>query len=188
VKANSVQELIALAKASPGKLTFASSSVGAAPHLAGELLKRMAGIDIVHVPYKGSGPATTDLIGGHVTMMMDSMPSSIAHVKSGSSRCSAYRPRSERHRSRIADDRGIASRIRHRDVVRRLGASEDAEGDRQQGLERNRERTEARRPERAPRRTRRGGRRQHARGVRRLLRERIQRWAKVVKDSGAKLD
>jgi len=83
VKANSVRELIALAKASPGKLTFASSSVGAAPHLAGELLKRMAGIDIVHVPYKGSGPATTDLIGGHVTMMIDSMPSSIAHVKSG---------------------------------------------------------------------------------------------------------
>jgi tripartite-type tricarboxylate transporter receptor subunit TctC len=83
VRANSVKELIALAKASPGKLTFASSSVGAAPHLAGELLKRMAGIDIVHVPYKGSGPATTDLIGGHVTMMMDSMPSSIAHVKSG---------------------------------------------------------------------------------------------------------
>jgi tripartite-type tricarboxylate transporter receptor subunit TctC len=83
VQANSVKELIALAKANPGKLTFASSSVGAAPHLAGELLKRMAGIDIVHVPYKGSGPATTDLIGGHVTMMIDSMPSSIAHVKSG---------------------------------------------------------------------------------------------------------
>jgi len=83
VQANSVKELIALAKANPGKLTFASSSVGAAPHLAGELLKRMAGIDIVHVPYKGSGPATTDLIGGHVTMMIDSVPSSIAHVKSG---------------------------------------------------------------------------------------------------------
>jgi len=83
VQANSVKELIALAKASPGKLTFASSSVGAAPHLAGELLKRMAGIDIVHVPYKGSGPAMTDLIGGHVTMMIDSMPSSIPHVKSG---------------------------------------------------------------------------------------------------------
>ena len=83
VPANSVKELIALAKANPGKLSFASSSVGAAPHLAGELLKRMAGIDIVHVPYKGSGPATTDLIGGHVTMMIDSMPSSIAHVKSG---------------------------------------------------------------------------------------------------------
>jgi tripartite-type tricarboxylate transporter receptor subunit TctC len=83
VQANSVKELIALAKANPGKLTFASSSVGAAPHLAGELLKRMAGIDIVHVPYKGSGPATTDLIGGHVTMMIDSMPSSIGHVKSG---------------------------------------------------------------------------------------------------------
>lgn len=83
VPANSVKELIALAKASPGKLAFASSSIGAAPHLAGELLKRMAGIDIVHVPYKGSGPATSDLIGGHVTMMIDSMPSSIAHVKAG---------------------------------------------------------------------------------------------------------
>ena len=83
VPANSVKELIALAKASPGRLTFASSSVGAAPHLAGELLKRMAGVDIVHVPYKGSGPATADLIGGHVTMMIDSMPSSISHVKAG---------------------------------------------------------------------------------------------------------
>ena len=83
VAANSFKELIALAKAHPGKLTFASSSVGGAPHLAGELLKRMAGIDIVHVPYKGSGLATTDLIGGHVTMMIDSIPSSIAHVKAG---------------------------------------------------------------------------------------------------------
>jgi tripartite-type tricarboxylate transporter receptor subunit TctC len=67
----------------PGKLTFASSSIGAAPHLAGELLKTMAGIDIVHVPYKGSGPAITDLVGGQITMMIDSMPSSIAHVKAG---------------------------------------------------------------------------------------------------------
>jgi tripartite-type tricarboxylate transporter receptor subunit TctC len=83
VPANSVSDLIVLAKASPGKFSFASSGVGAAPHLAGELLKSMAGVDILHVPYKGSGPALNDLLGGHVTMMIDSMPSSMAQVQSG---------------------------------------------------------------------------------------------------------
>ena len=67
VGAKSVKELIALAKASPGKLTFASSGIGAPPHLAGELLKTMAGIDMIHVPYKGTGPALSELIGGQVT-------------------------------------------------------------------------------------------------------------------------
>ena len=83
VPANSVGELIGLAKASPGKLNFASSGVGAAPHLAGELLKSMTGTDIVHVPYKGSSPAITDVVAGHVTMMIDSMPSSMGQVKAG---------------------------------------------------------------------------------------------------------
>jgi tripartite-type tricarboxylate transporter receptor subunit TctC len=84
VPAQSVADLIALAKSTPGKLSFASSGVGAAPHLAGELLKSMAGVDILHVPYKGSGPAVNDLLGGHVTMMIDSMPSSMAQVQAGS--------------------------------------------------------------------------------------------------------
>jgi tripartite-type tricarboxylate transporter receptor subunit TctC len=79
----SVQELIALAKRQPGKLTFASSGNGTNIHLVGELFKSRAGIDMVHVPYKGSAPALTDLMGGSVTMMFDTIPSAVAHVKGG---------------------------------------------------------------------------------------------------------
>jgi len=78
-----VQELIAQAKAQPGKLTFASSGNGTNTHLIGELFKMKAGIDIVHVPYKGSAPALTDLLGGNVTMMFDTIPSAISQVKGG---------------------------------------------------------------------------------------------------------
>jgi tripartite-type tricarboxylate transporter receptor subunit TctC len=83
VAANSVADIVALAKANPGKLTFASSGVGASSHLAGEMLKTMAGIDMVHVPYKGSAPALNDVIAGHVAMMIDTTPASIGHVKAG---------------------------------------------------------------------------------------------------------
>jgi tripartite-type tricarboxylate transporter receptor subunit TctC len=83
VPAKSVQELIDLAKAKPGELNFASSGNGTSIHLSGELFKAMTGTDIVHVPYKGSGPAVTDLLGGQVQMMFDNMPSSLPHVKAG---------------------------------------------------------------------------------------------------------
>ncbi|HVQ62096.1 MAG TPA: tripartite tricarboxylate transporter substrate-binding protein, partial [Burkholderiales bacterium] len=66
IAAAGIRELIALAKASPGKLSFASSGTGAASHLSGELFKSMAGIDLLHVPYKGTGQAVTDLLAGHV--------------------------------------------------------------------------------------------------------------------------
>ena len=79
----SVKELIAYAKANPGKLNFASSGNAAAPHLAGESFKLAAGIDMQHVPYKGSAPALTDLIGGQVQLMFDSMPSAMPFVKAG---------------------------------------------------------------------------------------------------------
>lgn len=84
-----VQELVTLVKSQPGKHSFGSSSVGAPGHLAGELFKRAAGIDTIHVPYKGSAPALTDLIGRQVTYMFDSMPSSIALVKAGKLRALA---------------------------------------------------------------------------------------------------
>ncbi len=80
--ANSVQELIALAKASPGKYNFASGGQGSALHLAGELFKMQAHVDIQHVSYKGTGPAIADLLGGQVHMMF-SDPSVLQHVKSG---------------------------------------------------------------------------------------------------------
>ena len=79
----SVKELIAYAKANPGKLNFASSGNAAAPHLAGESFKLATGIDMQHVPYKGSSPALTDLIGGQVQLMFDSMPSAMPFVKAG---------------------------------------------------------------------------------------------------------
>jgi tripartite-type tricarboxylate transporter receptor subunit TctC len=80
----SVKDLIALAKAKPGTLNFASSGNGSTNHLAGELLKRRAGIDIVHVPYKGAAPAMNDLIGGHVPMMFDNIPAVLPQVRAKS--------------------------------------------------------------------------------------------------------
>ncbi|MCX8134386.1 MAG: tripartite tricarboxylate transporter substrate binding protein [Roseococcus sp.] len=75
--------LLAQARANPGRLSYASSSIGGAPHLAGELFKLLAGVDLVHVPYRGSGPALSDLIAGHVQMMFDSLASSAQHVREG---------------------------------------------------------------------------------------------------------
>ena len=84
-----VQELIALAKAKPGTLNFGSSGIGSTNHLAGELLKSMTGIDIVHVPYKGAAPAMNDLIAGHIPMMFDNMPAVLPQVKAGAVRAIA---------------------------------------------------------------------------------------------------
>ena len=81
--ANSVAELIALAKKRPGEIAYSSSGPGGAPHLAMELFKRQAGIDLIHIPYKGSAPSLTDLIGGRVMVTMDSLVQSFPHIKSG---------------------------------------------------------------------------------------------------------
>jgi tripartite-type tricarboxylate transporter receptor subunit TctC len=80
---NSVKELIAYAKANPNKVNFASSGIGSSSHLAGELFKSMAGINIEHVPYKGSGAAVTEVIGGSVQMSIDSLSVYQAHIKAG---------------------------------------------------------------------------------------------------------
>jgi tripartite-type tricarboxylate transporter receptor subunit TctC len=77
----SVEDLIAVAKQQPGKLNFASAGNGSSSHLAGELFRSMAGVQIVHVPYKGAAPALTDLLGGHVQFTFDPLPSSIGHIK-----------------------------------------------------------------------------------------------------------
>ena len=82
-KARTVPEVIALAKAQPGKSTYASAGNGTSIHLAGELFASMANIDMLHVPYKGSGPAVTDLIGGQVDYMFDSVTSAMPHIQSG---------------------------------------------------------------------------------------------------------
>ena len=83
VPARTVPELIALAKAQPGKLTFASIGQGGSIHLAGELFRAMAGLDMVHVAYKGSAPALTDVIGGQVNLMFDAGVSALPQVRSG---------------------------------------------------------------------------------------------------------
>ncbi|MFN5511096.1 MAG: Bug family tripartite tricarboxylate transporter substrate binding protein [Burkholderiales bacterium] len=83
VKANSVSELISEIKANPGKFSYASSGSGSTIHLSGEMFKSLTGVDMPHVPYKGSGPALTDLMGGQVQIMFDNIPSAIVHIRSG---------------------------------------------------------------------------------------------------------
>jgi tripartite-type tricarboxylate transporter receptor subunit TctC len=83
VPASNMSELVALAKAQPGKLNFASTGPGSLPHLAGELLKLTAGIDTVHVPYRGAAPAITDLLSQQVQMTFLDLPAILPHIKSG---------------------------------------------------------------------------------------------------------
>jgi tripartite-type tricarboxylate transporter receptor subunit TctC len=83
VPANSIRELIDLAKKSPGKLTFGSSGTGAASHLSAELFKSMAGVDLLHVPYKGTGQAVTDLVGGQIDVMFSPAETVMQHVQAG---------------------------------------------------------------------------------------------------------
>jgi tripartite-type tricarboxylate transporter receptor subunit TctC len=83
VPAKTVPEFIAFAKANPGKISMASGGNGTTPHVAGELFKMMAGIDMVHVPYRGAGPAITDLLGGQVQVLFAGTPESIEHIRAG---------------------------------------------------------------------------------------------------------
>ncbi|MCC6196460.1 MAG: tripartite tricarboxylate transporter substrate binding protein, partial [Burkholderiales bacterium] len=78
-----VQEFLAHARQNPGKVMYASSGVGASPHLSMEWLRSLTGIDVVHVPYKGGGPAATDLIGGHVHVMFSNLPTQIGNIRAG---------------------------------------------------------------------------------------------------------
>ncbi|HLH87957.1 MAG TPA: tripartite tricarboxylate transporter substrate binding protein [Xanthobacteraceae bacterium] len=86
---HSIQELVAYAKANPGKLNFASVGVGSQPHLAGELFKQMTGVDIVHVPYTGAAPATTDLLAGTMDLGFLNAPQLLPHIQSGALRALA---------------------------------------------------------------------------------------------------
>lgn len=79
----SIRQLIDLARARPGQIGFASSGDGGAPHLAGELFKKLTNVDIVHIPYKGAGPASIDVVGGHVPLMFGPIVTVLPHIKSG---------------------------------------------------------------------------------------------------------
>jgi len=89
VPAKTVLEFITYAKANPGRINFASSGIGTSVHLSGELFKIMTGVYMVHVPYRGAGPALTDMFGGQVQVMFDSLPSSIEHIRAGKLRALA---------------------------------------------------------------------------------------------------
>jgi tripartite-type tricarboxylate transporter receptor subunit TctC len=89
VPAKTVAEFIVYAKANPGKISMGSAGVGSVPHMAGELFKLMTGVDMLHVPYRGSAPALTDLIAGHVQVMFDAMPASLPLIRSGALRALA---------------------------------------------------------------------------------------------------
>src|SRR5262249_14909104 len=83
VPAKSVSELLALAKAQPGKLQYASAGIGSVTHLAGELFKYTAKVDILHVPFRGAGPATIDVVGGHTNLMFGGLLATTPHIRSG---------------------------------------------------------------------------------------------------------
>lgn len=87
--AKNVAELVALAKKDPDKLSFASSGAGSSTHLSAELFKSMAGVDVVHIPFKGSGQALIDVVAGRVSMIFDNMPSALPHIRAGKLRALA---------------------------------------------------------------------------------------------------
>src|SRR5882672_6898836 len=89
VPAKTVPEFIAYAKANPGKINMASGGTGSSQHVAGELFKMMAGVDLVHVPYRGVAPALTDLLGGQVQVLFDTVPASLPHIRAGKLRALA---------------------------------------------------------------------------------------------------
>jgi tripartite-type tricarboxylate transporter receptor subunit TctC len=89
VPVHTISEFIAYAKANPGKLNMATPGIGTPPHVAGELFKMMAGVEMVHVPYRGTGPMLTDLIGGQVQVAFDPLPASIEHIRAGKLRALA---------------------------------------------------------------------------------------------------
>ena len=130
VPVNNVQELIAYAKANPGKLNFASVGIGSPGHIAGELFKLRTGVNMVHVPYKGGGPAVSDTLGGQVQLLFVSLPAAWQHVKSG--KLKALGVTSDKRSIAAPDvativEQGVAGLCRQL-VVRRVRAGEDAAG------------------------------------------------------------
>jgi tripartite-type tricarboxylate transporter receptor subunit TctC len=119
VKANTVPDIVAMAKAEPGKVNYASAGVGSGIHLGAELFAHMAGIKLTHVPYKGTGPALNDLLGGHVMMYFSSIPPAVRMVKDGKVRAIAV---TGPNRSKLFPDLpAVAETIPNYETVLRYG-------------------------------------------------------------------
>ena len=180
--------MIALAKAQPGKLSYASPGVGTPQHIAGELLKRQAGIDIVHVPYRGA--VFTDVIGGRVTMTLQNMGSILPMVRQGQLRGLAVTSR-EAHADHAgsADDRGIRpAGLRGDLLVRADGAGRYAGADHHQGLSAGRQDRDGAGDEGQARAAR---PRRHERppdAFAAIIKADIAKWAKVIKDANIKAE
>ncbi len=159
IPASSVKELIVVAKSRPGELTFGSPGNGTPQHLAGELFNTMAGVKMVHIPYKGAVPALTDLLGGRVSLIFSSMPPALPHVKAG--KLKALAVTSARRSFAAPNIPTIAeSGLPGYEVINWYG------------IRGNFEDLEHRRRERAPVRPRRRNIRQHAAGICRLYQKR----------------
>ena len=165
---NSVQELIAYGKANPGKLNFASSGNGTSIHLSGELFKTMAGVQMAHIPYKGSAPALQDLVGGQVQLMFDNLPSSLALIKAG--KLKALAVTSKERAAALPDVPTLAESglpgLRGILVVRPAGARGNAAAGHRQAERRSREMVGVARGEGEAARAGRHRRRRYARGLR----------------------
>ena len=169
-----VGELIALAKAKPGTLFFGSSGNGSTNHLAGELLKSMTGIDIVHVPYKGAAPAMNDLVAGHIPMMFDNIPAVLPQVRAKNINAIAVAGSKTRERpARCAHGCRIRrARLRSLGLVRTGSAGKNTRAGACETGRRHRRDTENARCAEALRRTRRRTRHCLRRGVRKIPRRR----------------
>ena len=124
-----VAELIAYAKANPGKLNMASPGIGSAGHVSGEMFKMMTGVNMLHVPYRGSVPALTDLMSGQVQVMFDNLPSSIEHIRAGRVRALAVTPATRSQALAGRPDHGrVRAGLRGRRLVRHRCAPKHADG------------------------------------------------------------
>ncbi len=185
-------DLIRYAKANPGKLNMASSGNGTSIHLSGELFKSMTGTFMLHFPYRGSGPALLDLIGGNMDLMFDNLPSAMPQIKAGKLKALAVTSaRAQRRGARPADRRrgraaskgfeasswfGLAGAGRHARRYRQPRAAGDREGPGVAGAER------------APALAGRDPQRHDQRRVHGFIAAETKKWAAVVKASGAKVD
>ncbi len=185
-----LKELIAFARARPGQINYGTAGSGTSPHLSTELFRTLAGIDLVHVPYKGSSPAVTDLVGGHVSLMVNNMPTLLPLVKAGKVRALAV---ASRERSPVAPEVPTAAEagfpgyevdiwygvVAPAGISREVVARLNAELQRAAGAADVRERLGAQGAVPA------GG---SAEAFGQLIRNELERWRKVVRASGARVD